>query len=384
MERPTLGDVSGAVADLGVLVPLSAALVLVNGLHVGSVLIAAGALVVAAGLAFGVPFPVQPLKALTALAVAQGLGAEVIHAAGLEIGALLVLLALTGAADRLSSVFTKPVIRSLQFGVGSLLVLSAVKLVSRPPAVFTNAPSVPWGLGLAGLTVGLVAVAAHRRWYVMSLLLLAVGAIGTWVATRPAMGPVALHVPSLELPPLAVFGTAFAVLVVPQIPLTYGNAVVGVSDLAHEHFGQRANRVTPGRVALSCGLGNLVSAVMGGMPMCHGSSGMSAHARLGAQTAWMSILLGGAFLTLGLFFSEQVLAVFGLLPVWALAGFLAYAGIRHAMLVLDLRRGRLAIAVIAGLVGIGTGNLALTTLVALVAEHAPRALSARRAIGVKP
>jgi SulP family sulfate permease len=171
---------------------------------------------------------------------------------------------------------------------------------------------------------------------------------------------------------MSVFGTAFVLLVIPQIPLTYGNAVVGVSDLAREHFGERARSVTPGRVALSCGLGNIASALMGGMPMCHGSSGLSAHVRLGAQTAAMNGLLGTTFVVLGLVFSEQVLMVFGLLPVWGLAGFLAYAGIRHAMLVLDLRRARLAIAVLAGLVGIWTGNLAYTTVIALTAHHGPR------------
>jgi hypothetical protein len=43
--RPVAGDVSGAVADLGILVPLVAALVLVNGLDAGSVLLFAGLLV---------------------------------------------------------------------------------------------------------------------------------------------------------------------------------------------------------------------------------------------------------------------------------------------------------------------------------------------------
>jgi SulP family sulfate permease len=148
--------------------------------------------------------------------------------------------------------------------------------------------------------------------------------------------------------------------------------VVGVSDLAREIFGERVHRVTPGRVALSCGAGNVVSALVGGMPMCHGSSGMSAHARLGAHTAGMNLVLGGTFLTLGLVFSNQVLVLFGLLPVWALAGMLAYAGIRHAMLVLDLRGTRLMVAIGAGLTGVVTGNLMFTTVAALVAAHVPR------------
>ena len=363
---------SGAVADLGTFVPLVAALVLINGLDPGSVLIAAGSLVLASGVGFGLPFPVQPLKALAALAVSHRSSPGLVHAGGLEIGLVLVLLSATGLADRLAGIFTKAVIRSLQFGVGCLLVVSATSLARRPPKLFALPAPATWVLVLALGTFVVVAVAAHRRWYAVSAVLLAGATAVTWLLAAPEMAPISLDLPDLALPPLSAFGSAFVLLVIPQLPLTYGNAVVGVSDLAREHFGERARRVTPGRVALSCGLGNVMAAVMGGMPMCHGSSGLSAHVRLGAKTSAMNVMLGTVFLVLGLVFSAQVLVLFGLLPVWALAGFLAYAGVRHALLVLDLRGRRLALAVAAGLAGMWAGNLAVTTAVALAVEHGGR------------
>lgn len=371
--RPTVGDLSGALGDLGVMVPLVAALVLVNGLNPGSVLVMAGLLAITAGVIFKVPFPVQPLKALTALAVAQGLSADMIHSAGLQIGLILVLLSLTGIAGWLARLFTLPVIRSLQFGVGALLVVSAVKLVLKPPSVFEHAPPRMWGLVLAAATVAVVAVAAATRRYFLIGILFIGGLLIGLVVTQVDLGTVEFQMPSFGLPPWSVMGSAFVLLVIPQIPLTYGNAVVGVSHLAREHFGEAASRVTPQRVALSCGIGNVASAAFGGMPMCHGSSGFTAHVRLGARTAAMNLVLGGAFLTLGFVFSNQVLALFGLLPVWTLAGFLAYAGVRHALLILDLRGARLVVALVAGVVGIVTQNLAITTAVALVAEHVPSA-----------
>lgn len=367
--RPTAGDLSGAVADLGVLVPLVAALSLVNGLHPGPVLVAAGALVVAAGFAFSIPFPVQPLKVLAALAIAQSLEPETIHAAGLIVGAFFVILAVTGGADRLSAIFTLPVIRSLQFGVGALLVLSAVRLVRSPPPVFGHTPSTGWSLLLVAATAGVVGVAAARRWYPLIWTLVGAGLVVGAATADFHLGPVAVRLPGVALPPASAFLPGLVLLAIPQIPLTYGNAVVGVSHLAREHFGAAARRVTPGRVALSCGLGNVAAAAIGGMPMCHGSSGFTAHVRLGAQTPGMNLVLGGAFLVLGVVFSGQVLALFGLLPVWALSGFLAYAGIRHALLVADLRRARLALALVAGSLGVLTGNLLVTTVVALGAEH---------------
>lgn len=377
--RPSAGDLTGAVADLGVLVPLVAALVLVNGLRPGPVLLVAGALVVAVGAVFRIPFPVQPLKALTALAVARGLAPEVIHAAGLQIGIILIVLAATGLADRLARLFTRPVIRSLQFAVGVLLVVSSARLVASPPPIFEAAPPPAAGLGLAAATAAVVAVAAARRWYLPISALLVVGIWVGAASSNVPLGPVAIDLPEFAVPPWSVFASGFVLLVVPQIPLTYGNAVVGVSHLAREQFGNVARRVTPGRVALTAGVGNMVSATLGGMPMCHGSSGFTAHVRLGARTAAMNVALGASFVTLGLVFSNQVLALFGMLPVWALGGFLGYAGIRHALLVADLRRTRLAVAIVAGLAGVATGNLALTTAVALLAEHGGALLRRRAA-----
>lgn len=371
MRRPATGDLAGAVADLGVLVPLVAALVLVNGLAPGPVLIMAGLLSVVAGAWFGIPFPVQPLKAMTALAVAQQLPPDVIRAAGLLLGVVLIALRLTGLADRVATAFSKPVIRSLQLAVGALLVVTAVRLVVTPPPLFTSAPAAGWSLLLAAATLAGVTVAARRRWHGATLALLAVGVVATAVATGPELGGPAISGLSLAVPPVAVWGSAFLLLVVPQFPLTYGNAVVGTSSLAREEF-PGASRVTPGAVALSCGLGNVASALLGGMPMCHGSSGFTAHVRLGARTAAMNVVLGGTLIVLGVGFAGQVLVLFALLPLWGLAGLLAYAGIRHALLVLDLPARSIGIAVVAAAAGILTGNLAITTGLALAAEWLPR------------
>jgi SulP family sulfate permease len=178
-----------------------------------------------------------------------------------------------------------------------------------------------------------------------------------------------LTLPTFSLPPASAFSTAFLLLVIPQLPLTFGNAVVAVSALEHEYFGERAERVTPSTVCISCAAGNIVSALMGGMPMCHGSGGLTAHFRLGARTAGMNLLLGTVFVVLGLFFADQVVTMVGLLPLWALAAFLAYAGLRHALLIFDLHGRQLAAMLVLAMAGVITGNLAVTTLAALAWVH---------------
>lgn len=376
-EGSLLADAAGAVADLGVLVPLAAALILVNGLDAGAVFVCAGVLVIGAGAWFRVPFPVQPLKALTAVAVARELSPDVIHAAGLEVAAFLLLLSIGHVADAVARVFVKPVVRALQLGVGLLLVFTSARLVLEPPEVFVGTPGSPWPVVLAGAAFAGVAFAAQRKRFSVALLLFGGGVVTTAVATTPDLAAPAFRLPTFDLPGWSAFGTALVLLAIPQLPLTFGNAVVAVDDLSHEYFGQAARRVTPSRVCLSAGIGNLGSAVLGGMPMCHGAGGLTAHVRLGARSARMNLLLGSAFLALGLFYASEVPSILGLLPVWVLAAFLAYAGLRHAWLVADLRGGSLLIAVAAGAIGAWLGNLAVTAALALVLEHGRRRAARR-------
>jgi MFS superfamily sulfate permease-like transporter len=328
---------------------------------------------------FRIPFPVQPLKALTAVAIAQQLSAGVIHAAGLEIAAVLVLLSIHHVADVVARVFTKPVVRALQMGVGILLVLTSVRLVLDPPSVFTSTPDAPWPwILMIGAFVGVV-TAARTRHYWIALSLLAAGTAAAVAAATPHVGGPSFALPAVQLPPAAAFTSAFFLLVIPQLPLTFGNAVVAVDDLAHEYLGPAASRVSPSRVCLSAGIGNAVSGLLGGMPMCHGAGGLTAHIRLGARTAGMNLLLGAALLALGSFFATEVPVILGLLPVWGLGAFLVYAGLRHAWLVTDLRGADLALAVLAGGIGAWFGNLAITAGLALLAVHGLRLVPRRTA-----
>lgn len=385
MARPPgrgalVGDLAGAVADLGIMVPLATALVLVNGLDPSAVFVCAGMLVLASGAYFRVPFPVQPLKALAAVAVAQHVAPSVINAAGIEIAGVLLLLSVGGVADAVSRVFTKPVVRALQLGVGILLVLAAVRLVIDPPDVFRGTPPSPWPFALWLVAFAVAWWTARSRRYELTLLVLGVGVAIAWTIAGAELSGPTLSMPTVDLPGAGDFATAALLLVVPQLPLTFGNAVVAVTDVAHGAFGETAGRVTPSAVCVSCGLGNMVSGVLGGMPMCHGAGGLTAHVRFGAATRRMNAILGAAFVVLGLFFARQVPVVLGLLPVWGLAAFLAYAGVRHAALVLDLRGRDLLLAGVAGAVGAFAGNLTPTVAIAVAAEGVRR-LGGRRDSG---
>jgi uncharacterized membrane protein HdeD (DUF308 family) len=50
--------------------------------------------------------------------------------------------------------------------------------------------------------------------------------------------------------------------------------------------------VTEGKIAVSTGMMNVLSASVGGVPMCHGAGGMAGHVRFGARTGGAVIILG--------------------------------------------------------------------------------------------
>lgn len=83
--RLNSGELSGAFGDLGTDLPLLTGMVLASGMDAGWVFLVFGLMQIAAALFYGIPMPVQPLKAVAALVIAQNLGAGVIAGGTLAI-----------------------------------------------------------------------------------------------------------------------------------------------------------------------------------------------------------------------------------------------------------------------------------------------------------
>lgn len=98
--RATPRDIGGGFGDAPLLIPLAVALVTINHRNATAVLVGAGVLYITVAYLHRLPIPVQPLKAVSAIAISAGLGPSGIVAACLMIGALFVELCLSGLADR--------------------------------------------------------------------------------------------------------------------------------------------------------------------------------------------------------------------------------------------------------------------------------------------
>ncbi len=356
-------ELAGAVADLGVLVPIAVALIVKNGLSPTAVLLPAGLLYVVAGLIYRVPVPVQPLKAFGAIAIAKGLGSSEIAAGALLMGAVFVVLGASGGLDWAAKVFPRPIVRGIQLCVGLVFCRLAWNLTTSPPEEFSDHVYPIWWL-LGGAVVVTAAALVLRRRNV-SLILVALAVLGIVIGYHGPLrfGPSSLDVPKLDL---QAFTTAALALVLPQLPLTFANACLATADVAQAYFGPAAQRVRPGRLALSLGFANLFAGAISGMPVCHGAGGMTAHRSFGARTGGAPIMLGTVLLILALVLGASLTAVLAGFPLPILAGLLAVSGLLHTALLRDLRHPyHWALALAVGVTGL-ISNLAVALVAALL------------------
>ena len=80
-----LAELSGSLGDLGTLLPLMTALVITRSISLPATLLFTGAANILTGVAFGIPLPVQPMKAIAAVAIARKFTLEENAAAGIVV-----------------------------------------------------------------------------------------------------------------------------------------------------------------------------------------------------------------------------------------------------------------------------------------------------------
>ncbi len=357
-------EVAGALADLGVLVPIAVVLIVSNGLSATAALLPAAMLYIWAAFAYGLPIPVQPLKAFGAIAIAKGLGVDVIAAGAMLMGLVFLVLARSGALDLAARAFPKPLIRGVQLAVGLLFLKIAWGLVADPPKAFAANALSPEIAVPAAAFVLVGAVALRRR--PVTIGLVAIGLAIALAAAAPDLsaGPSPVSVPPMDA---AAVWTAVTLLVIPQIPLTFANSCLATADAARTYFGERASPVQPRRLATTLGGANVLAGTIGGMPVCHGAGGLTAHYSFGARTAAAPLLMGVILLLLAVVAGSGLAALLAAFPLAILAGMLAAAGVLHIGLLRDVRgRWELSLAVAVGLVGVAV-NLALGLLLGLAA-----------------
>lgn len=340
-------ELAGAFGDLGTLLPIVVAMIFVNKLSPSSVFLAFGVFYLVAGYYYRLPIPVQPLKAVGAIALAYPaiITESVIGASGIIFGVFLLILSLSGMVDQLAKLFSQAVVRGIQLTLGLIFLKKGIELIVNKnifmSGISGKLAEYPVNLIIGILVFCLVLLLLDSKRFPAALVALVVGIIagislGGFAGETLSLGPTKMH---FITPTMGDYWTALIMLILPQIPLTIGNACVGTADTCASLFpgNSQLNKAKAGKFALSMGIINLPVGFFGAVPMCHGTGGLAAHYRFGARTGGAPIMIGVFFVIIALLFGELGFSLLAAIPQSVLGVLLIFAGLELCPLMRSLK-----------------------------------------------
>ncbi|KXJ90900.1 hypothetical protein Micbo1qcDRAFT_147920 [Microdochium bolleyi] len=339
LRRSPALEIAGALGDLGTLLPLMITLAVNGSICLSTTLVFSGIFNVVTGVVFGIPLPVQPMKAIAAAAIASHTPLRETVAAGGLTAAAVLFLSVTGLLRWLTRIIPVPVIKGIQLGAGLSLVIAAGTSLLRPLTWSNPFDNHLWAFAAF---VGLLASQRLSRFPYA----LAIFAAGLFLAVlhilrpdngmpRPKLPEFRVWKPYFVLPSWTVEAAGMGIA---QLPLTTLNSVIAASALASDLL---PDLPTPSVTALGISVGfmNLIGCWFGAMPVCHGAGGLAAQYRFGARSGASIIALGIFKVSIGLVLGETLLDLLGLFPGSLLGIMVVAAGLELAKVGQSLNHG---------------------------------------------
>jgi hypothetical protein len=361
-------EVAGALGDLGTFLPLLLAMSAQNGLDFAAGFFFAGLFNVITGLTFSIPMAVQPMKAIAAIALTEGLSVPQIVAAGATVSLSVLLLGVTGLIDVVNRCVPRSVVRGVQLAVGFSLLMKGVQMVVGTKTLL----GVDSFMTAGGSLLVVLTLAGNRK--APAALILFLGGIVIVLCKHPEVTRAlsfAAWTPHWNPPGRSDFAASFVKAALPQIPLTTLNSVVAVCALSADLFPNRVAR--PKVVAVSVGLMNLVGAPFGAMPMCHGAGGLAGQYRFGARTNGSILFLGVAKMAVAVIFGSSIMALCRAFPASILGVMLGFSGAELALVARDqTKRTDAMTAISTAGISLALNNVAIGFVVGLCVAFALR------------
>jgi MFS superfamily sulfate permease-like transporter len=312
-------EIAGAVGDYGTLIPIVLGIALVSDIRLGPVILCFAAWYIITGIYYRMPVPVEPMKAVGAIIIAERLGHGEIVASGIVLGIVFLALGCFGGMKLLQKHVPRSVVRGIQLGLALILARTAIGFIG-----------VDTGMAVIcfGIILGFLIINRFSRVPDISALVVLLVGVTVGFAQTGFPKPALTGLPRLIIPTAAEFWKSSWALALPQAPLTITNSILATALLMKDLVGRE---VGPDSLSKSVGLMTLTSAAAGGIPMCHGAGGLAAQYRFGARTGGSNIISGLILLPIGLFFAgpEFVAAI----PVGVFGALLIFVAIeigRHS------------------------------------------------------
>lgn len=341
-----LTELSGSLGDLGTFLPLCLGLHLACDLPLTHTLFYAGIAHLITACFYRIPMPVQPMKAIAAMAIAAGLSPANIYLAGLITAVLLLLLTFSGSLQRLLTLLPIALIRGVQCLVAALLLKTASQwFYADATSVYQQADWLVLACMVGCLLVSLVVLIkpTHQR-IPLALLLTIAGFVYAGYSLDNAgmemgmgigveMGMQQMWWPSLSWPGFFTAGTEWPQnvlvsleLAAAQLPMTLLNSVAAVVLLSRDLY-PTSTSVTANKLGYTVGGLNIIAPLFGGMPVCHGSGGLAAQHQFGARSQHALLWLGGLKIALPIIMGTTLIVWVQAFPLWLLSIMLMGAAI---------------------------------------------------------
>jgi hypothetical protein len=329
-KRLCLDEASGALGDLGTLIPLLAACAKIGSVRIGPAIFWMGIFNVISAVQWDIPMPVQPMKSIAAVAISDGMAPEAFAAAGVLTGSAVMILGLTQTIEIANKAIPHCVIAGMQLGLGT-------KMAAQGCSYWHEHK---WLDGidskLTALLCLLVALGMMLRTRLPTALIIFTFGIILTIGQMVKNGSTfAFEMTTFEtiLPAANDWVDGFVRGALPQLPLTTLNSVVSVCALSVDLFGdpQASGRgATRASVASSVGFMNILGCWFGAMPSCHGAGGLAGQYKFGARGGMSILMLGIAKITLGLCVGQILEQIIALYPKSILGVLLLFAGVELA------------------------------------------------------
>lgn len=321
-------ELSGAFGDIGTDLPLVVGMMLASNFSISGALIVYGILQVLTALIYGIPMPVQPLKAVALIVITQKLPADVIWGGGLAIGIIMLFLTVTGLVSWLGKVIPKTVVRGIQLGLGIQLCLLAMR--DYVPAEKITG----YVFAFIGFIIGIIFIG--NRKYPPAIFILLLGIVYIVLFKMSVIPEITFVVPKIQITEISYQSviSGLILLALPQIPLSLGNSIFATDQLVKDLFPQ--TKISIKKIGLTYSIMNIISALLGSVPVCHGSGGIAGHHAFGGRTGGSTFIYGIFWLLLGLLLCGNSVEMLQVFPKPILGIILIFEGISLIIIVKDI------------------------------------------------
>jgi MFS superfamily sulfate permease-like transporter len=360
----SLRELAGSMGDFGTLFPLAIGYIAVCGLNPAGLLVMTGLANIVTGLVYRLPMPIQPMKVLAVVAIAQQWSPSMVYASGFAMGVIWLFFGVTGIMGWIRRITPTSVIRGIQVALGVLLAVQAFKMVSTW-----------WVLGLVSILI--VLLLRQNRYAPAAIVLMFLGVVIVLIkGDLFTVGFSGITLPRfMGFRPREVW-QALLLAGFAQVPLTATNAVIATSSLIMVYWPEKP--VGERRLSLNMGIMNVILPFFGGVPLCHGAGGLAGQYYFGARTGGTNIIEGLIEITLGLFLATSIARLFTVFPTAIIGAMMLLVGIELTKFAKNIRPNKDLIPMGATLLVSLVTNMAYGFLAGLFVYHLIRFIFRKR------